>query len=183
MTGKGKAAPRGGTNPNPMDWGNGRPDGAIIKGHDDSGGSAARYFFCAKASRHDRDHGLEGMEEKTLQAYGDFAGTPDHGPKQNVRAKNFHPTVKPHSLMRWLCRLITPPGGTILDPFMGSGSTGKAAIREGFSFIGIELDPEYAEIARKRIEAVRYVPKAKVLPRYQEQEEVRRKPEQLELFA
>jgi DNA modification methylase len=85
--------------------------------------------------------------------------------------------------MRWLCRLITPPGGTILDPFMGSGSTGKAAIREGFSFIGIDLDPEYAEIARKRIDAVKYVPKAKVLPRYQDKKEVRRKPEQLEMFS
>ncbi len=64
---------------------------------------------------------------------------------------NRHPTVKPTDLMRWLCRLITPPGGTVLDPFMGSGSTLKAAELEGFSAIGIELDADYIEIARRRI--------------------------------
>ena len=68
------------------------------------------------------------------------------------RAKNRHPTVKPTSLMAYLVRLITPPGGTVLDPFMGSGSTGKAAIREGFHFIGIDLSAEYVAIARARIE-------------------------------
>jgi tRNA/tmRNA/rRNA uracil-C5-methylase (TrmA/RlmC/RlmD family) len=67
-------------------------------------------------------------------------------------ASNFHSTVKPTSLMQYLCRLITPPGGVVLDPFCGSGSTGKAAIREGFGFIGIDLSPEYIEIARARIE-------------------------------
>jgi DNA modification methylase len=66
--------------------------------------------------------------------------------------KNHHPTVKATALMRYLCRLITPPGGTILDPFMGSGSTGKAAHREGFRFVGIEIDPNYVAIATKRIE-------------------------------
>lgn len=65
--------------------------------------------------------------------------------------ENSHPTVKPTELMRYLCRLITPPGGTILDPFMGSGSTGKAARAEGFNFIGIELNREYVEIAKRRI--------------------------------
>jgi site-specific DNA-methyltransferase (adenine-specific) len=67
---------------------------------------------------------------------------------------NNHPTVKPTSLMRYLCRLVTPPGGIILDPFMGSGSTGKAAMLEGFQFIGIELSPEYCEIARRRIDNI-----------------------------
>jgi len=66
-------------------------------------------------------------------------------------SRNPHPTIKPTALMRYLSRLITPPGGTILDPFMGSGSTGKAAALEGFSFIGIELSEEYCEIARRRI--------------------------------
>jgi DNA modification methylase len=69
-------------------------------------------------------------------------------------ADNNHPTVKPTDLMRWLARLVTPQGGTILDPFTGSGSTGKAARLEGFGFVGIEREPEYADIARARIAAV-----------------------------
>lgn len=89
-------------------------------------GSAARYFYCAKASRKDRDEGLD---------------------------RNSHPTVKPTDLMRYLCRLVTPPSGIVLDPFMGSGSTGKAAVLEGFKFIGIERDPKYFEIAVARIKA------------------------------
>ncbi len=84
-------------------------------------GSAARFFYCAKTSKRDR---------------GD---------------DNNHPTVKPTDLMRYLCRLVTPPGGVVLDPFMGSGSTGKAAVAEGFCFIGIEREAEYLEIARRRI--------------------------------
>jgi site-specific DNA-methyltransferase (adenine-specific) len=71
---------------------------------------------------------------------------------QDVKARNHHPTVKPISLMRWLCRLITPPGGRILDPFAGSGTTGIAAILEGFDFIGIERESEYAEIAQARLD-------------------------------
>jgi len=85
-------------------------------------GSAARFFYCAKANKRDRGE------------------------------DNHHPTVKPTDLMAYLCRLVTPKGGIVLDPFTGSGSTGKAAVREGFGFTGIELDPEYAEIARARIE-------------------------------
>lgn len=126
-TGASKAAARGGTNPNPMDWGNARSDGAVVKGHNDNGGSAARFFYCAKASRADRTEG----------------GT----------VENKHPTVKPTDLMRYLCRLVTPPGGLVLDPFAGSGSTGKAAILEGFRFIGIEQDEASAETARQRLKA------------------------------
>ena len=95
-------------------------------------GSAARFFYCAKASKSDR---------------GD----------------NTHPTVKPTELMAYLVRLVTPPGGVVLDPFMGSGSTGKAAMCEGFRFIGIELDAGYLEIARARIAAELSVPKQGVL--------------------
>lgn len=109
-------------------------------GHRDGGGSAARYFnafehepedlpigmYCPKCSPTDRN---EGLPQKT----------------------NGHPTVKPTQLMQWLCRLVTPPNGTVLDPFMGSGSTGKAAMREGFNFIGIEMNAEYAEWAKARI--------------------------------
>jgi hypothetical protein len=94
-----------------------------FQGHGDSG-SAARFFYCAKASKRDRNEG----------------------------AINNHPTVKPTDLMRYLCRLITPPNGTVLDPFMGSGSTGKAAVIEGFDFIGIDQSAEYVEIAKARIE-------------------------------
>lgn len=126
------------------------PKGSDCIGYHDSG-SAARFFYCAKASKADRDEECEGLEAKTLQAYGDFAGTPEHGAKQNVKARNHHPTVKPTSLMRYLCRLITPPGGVVLDPFCGSGSTGKGAVLEGFQFIGIEREAEYVEIARKRV--------------------------------
>ena len=88
--------------------------------HND-GGTAARFFFSAKASRAERGEG------------------------------NTHPTVKPLALMQWLCRLVTPPGGTVLDPFAGSGSTLIAAAREGFDCIGIEREAEYIEIARRRI--------------------------------
>lgn len=89
-----------------------------------SKGSAARFFYCAKASKTDRG------------------------------ADNVHPTVKPTDLMRYLCRLVTPPGGTVLDPFTGSGSTGKAARLEGFGFIGFELSEEYTRIATARIAGV-----------------------------
>lgn len=89
--------------------------------YQDTDASAARFFYCAKASKADRSEG------------------------------NTHPTVKPTDLMRYLCRLVTPPGGIVLDPFMGSGSTGKAALLEGFQFIGIERDPKYFAIAQARV--------------------------------
>jgi site-specific DNA-methyltransferase (adenine-specific) len=97
-----------------------KPQGQL---YSDSG-SAARFFYCAKASKKDRGEG------------------------------NTHPTVKPTDLMRYLCRLVTPPGGTVLDPFMGSGSTGRGAVLEGFNFIGIEREAEYHAIAERRIDDV-----------------------------
>ncbi len=116
----------------------------------DSGkGSAARFFYCAKASKRDRDEGLQGFEERNNMRV--------NGPRKSEEDKfatnraNHHPTVKPTSLMRYLCRLVTPPCGTVLDPFTGSGSTGKAAVLEGFNFIGIEREAEYIDIARARI--------------------------------
>ena len=109
-------------------------------------GSASRFFYCAKPSKAERDGGLWGFE---LQTSG-VGALRDSG--RGKTAHNFHPTVKAQKLMTYLCRLITPPGGTILDPFMGSGSTGKAAVAEGFDFIGIEKDPDYFEIAKARIE-------------------------------
>lgn len=104
-------------------------------------GSAARFFYCAKTSKKDRNEGLDHLLDKD----GDAAAS----------SNNNHPTVKPTALMEYLCRLITPDGGTILDPFMGSGSTGKAAMYEGFNFVGIELLQEYMKIAEARIAAAR----------------------------
>ncbi len=110
-------------------------------------GEAARYFYCAKASKHDREEGLEGFDAAPRQGVGALR---DGGRESQSRA-NTHPTVKPTDLMRYLCRLVTPPGGVVLDPFMGSGSTGKAAVLEGFRFIGCEMSPEYMAIANARI--------------------------------
>ena len=117
----------------------------------DNGGSAARFFYCPKASRKDRDEGLEGVTAKFAPTMGNGIGGKEHDPETATPKKNTHPTVKPTALMAYLCRLITPAGGTVLDPYMGSGSTGKAALREGFDFIGCELDPDYFKIAETRI--------------------------------
>jgi len=121
-------------------------------------GSAARFFYCAKASKRDRNEGLEHMPTVTRQTVA-TSGLSKHsdGSPRNMapEAKNPHPTVKPTELMRYLCRLVTPPGGLIVDPFAGSGSTGKAAILEGFQFVGFELDPQYSAIANARVEAAR----------------------------
>jgi DNA modification methylase len=114
-------------------------------------GSAARFFYCAKASKRDRNEGLDGFETKEIHGYGAGIGE-DLTPNAPALDKNYHPTVKPINLMQYLCRLITPPNGTILDPFLGSGSTGKAAMYEGFNFVGIELTQEYLPIAKARIE-------------------------------
>ena len=118
----GASAPVKGTEASKASVGNVTGERERVPGafHADSG-SAARFFYCAKASKKDRGEG------------------------------NNHPTVKPTDLMAYLCRLVTPPGGIVLDPFMGSGSTGKAAVREGFGFIGMEMDPVYFEIAKTRI--------------------------------
>ena len=131
----GAAAQVKGTEPSAASTGKVTGKRARVTGvfHGDSG-SASRFFYCAKASRQDRH---EGMEDPT------------------ATKGNNHPTVKPTDLMRYLCRLVTPPGGVVLDPFMGSGSTGKAAASEGFGFIGIEMDSDYYKIAEKRIGAAK----------------------------
>jgi site-specific DNA-methyltransferase (adenine-specific) len=127
--------------------GNGKPCGPP---HGDSG-SAARFFYTAKASRSDRDEGCETLEAKARPTMGNgIGGQPN---QQLANNRNTHPTVKPTDLMRYLCRLITPPGGLVVDPYLGSGSTGKAAVREGFRFLGIELEPESYAIACQRIAA------------------------------
>jgi site-specific DNA-methyltransferase (adenine-specific) len=114
--------------------------------------SAARFFYCPKASKKDRDEGLEGFEEKETQGMRSNAGPALVGNDKNrTQRRNNHPTVKPTALMQYLCRLITPTGGVVLDPYMGSGSTGKAAIKEGFGFVGCELDEDYFLIASQRV--------------------------------
>ncbi len=114
-------------------------------------GSASRFFYCAKASKEDRDDGLFGLEARQYSHDGRETPIENAFQRNASVAKNFHPTVKPTDLMRYLCKMVTGPNGTILDPFMGSGSTGKAAMLEGFDFIGIEMETEYLKIAEKRI--------------------------------
>ncbi|EKJ2552408.1 DNA-methyltransferase [Klebsiella pneumoniae] len=120
--------------------------------------SAARFFYCAKVKPKERD---EGLERFIATSASDMTGgrkegsvginDPRAGAGRTNGAKNNHPTVKPIALMSYICRLITPPGGTVLDPWMGSGSTGRSAIEEGFNFIGIDLNPDYVTIASARI--------------------------------
>jgi len=123
----------------------------------EEGSSAARFFYCPKASKSDRDEGCESFE--TRKVHSNLNTKNGSGERLDgeptAERKNFHPTVKPTELMKYLCRLITPPGGTVLDPFNGSGSTGKAAVLEGFDYIGIELSPEYVAIAEARINAAK----------------------------
>ncbi len=123
--------------------GDGKPNAAVYADI----GSAARFFYCAKASRSDRHSGLDAPGVKFTHG-GHMREVENMGAE---RGGNHHPTVKPIDLMAYLCRLVTPPGGTVLDPFMGSGSTGKACMREGFRFVGIDMTPEYVEIAKARI--------------------------------
>jgi len=142
----------------------------------EGGQSSARFFYCAKASRKDRNEGCEGIQASHTDQQNKLCGAiqyrnickkckrvlknsateccgvaPERIPSERDKRENNHPTVKPTDLMRYLCRLVTPPNGLVLDPFMGSGSTGKAAMLEGFRFIGCEFSDEYIEIARLRI--------------------------------
>lgn len=119
-------------------------------------GSAARFFYCAKASKSDRDEGVmlamvTAAEMTDREPDTDGLNSPRAGAGRTSGTRNNHPTVKPTALMQWLVRLVTPPGGKVLDPFTGSGSTGKACAIEGFDFIGFEMDPHYCEIAKQRI--------------------------------
>lgn len=127
-------------------------------------GSASRFFYTAKASQQDRDEGLDlaGFEEQRKSGYGYDLGLGNAGEgmfkDRDTQKRNTHPTVKPTDLMKYLVRLVTPKGGTVLDFFMGSGSTGKAVIFENaerqanYKFIGIDITKEYVEIAKARIE-------------------------------
>ena len=120
----------------------------------DAGGSAARFFYSAKASADDRNEGLHAFNVVFAQTKsGGGKPNPGNTAASNGSFKqNHHPTVKPTDLMHYLLRLVTPPGGMALDPFMGSGSTGKAAALGNFKFIGIERDPDYFAIACARLQ-------------------------------
>lgn len=134
-----------------MGFHGGDGEASADRGYGDSG-SAARFFYAAKASRKDRNEGLTDPGPQFQH------GTTLRKVENTTTTGNHHPTVKPTDLMAYLCRLVTPPGGVVLDPFMGSGSTGKAAMREGFRFIGCERDEDgsgqplgYMPIAEARI--------------------------------
>jgi site-specific DNA-methyltransferase (adenine-specific) len=122
----------------------------ITGSHIGDTGSAARFFYCAKASKKDRNEGLDGFAEKRPDERSE-TGMGTFTEKGVAKQSNHHPTVKPTELMRYLVRMVTPPDGVVLDPFMGSGSTGKAAVLERFSFIGIDQSADYLEIATARI--------------------------------
>jgi site-specific DNA-methyltransferase (adenine-specific) len=116
-------------------------------------GNASRFFksiiYQAKASKSERNKGCEGLEEKVRVRQG-LAG--EH---KDTVSSNSHPTVKPVALMEYLIKMVTPTNGIVLDPFMGSGSTGVACVLNDFEFVGIDLDKDYCEIARARIEGVK----------------------------
>lgn len=111
----------------------------------------AQFFYCGKAKAKERNFGLEGLPEVKPSRYRADNGNADHSPRTLPPEANFHPTVKPLQLMRYLIRLVTPPGGNVLDPFAGSGSTGIAAIQEGFDFCGVEVSEEYFKILSARL--------------------------------
>ena len=115
-------------------------------------GSAARFFYCAKASKSERNAGLEGLPEQEQQGSYKFRTDGSLDGKETEPKANIHPTVKPLALMRYLIKLVTPPGGTVLDPFLGSGTTAVAAILEGFDWIGCEMTEEYWPIIEARVE-------------------------------
>lgn len=103
-------------------------------------GGASRFFYCAKVSRSEREAGLKDLESMRTRLHG------------SIKVRNIHPTVKPISLMRYLCRLVTPPNGVILDPFAGTFTTGIAAVLEGFDYVMIEREPKYVEIGLARLD-------------------------------
>lgn len=140
----------------------GRETPHVTYRHDDNGGSSARFFYCAKTNSTDRNEGCDGLDDSFIAASNQAQAQLKRGVTEYKAAsgtnsiksvKNNHPTVKPTDLMRYLCRLITPPEGTVLDPWMGSGSTGKACGAEGFNFIGMEMDEKYFTISQARVSA------------------------------
>jgi len=118
----------------------------------DEQSEASRFFYCAKASKSDRNEGLEDLADGQIYPQNNSKERQEINSTANTKAKNFHPTVKPTALMTYLVKLVTPPNGIVLDPFTGSGSTGKAAILSGFQFVGIELTEDYWPIIKGRLD-------------------------------
>lgn len=143
----GAAAPVEGDEPSDASVGRVTGKRARVPGafHADKG-SAARFFYCPKATRAERDEGLDGMPKTVVSVFGGDQDDLTDGKKSTVPRSNFHPTVKPVAVMQWLIRLVTPPGGTTVDLFAGSGSTGKAALIEGVNAILMERDADYVQI-------------------------------------
>lgn len=144
----------------------------------------APFLYCAKASRSERETGCDDLPARssaeTVDREEDSAGlqSPRTGAGRMASSvRNHHATVKPVALMRWLVRLVTPPGGTVLDPFTGSGTTGVAAVQEGFNFLGLEREADYCAIARARVQHAAGVPVAQVAPPSEVQKEEEEKPE------
>lgn len=131
-----------------------------------------RFFYSPKASSEERNRGCEKIDGRFAPTMGNGIGGKEHDPETATRKKNFHPTVKPINLMAWLARLITQPNGLVLDPFMGSGTTGVACVAEGFKFVGIERDKEYFDIACKRIEDAYKQPDLFVEPPKEKEEQL-----------
>jgi site-specific DNA-methyltransferase (adenine-specific) len=178
-------------------WNNNSMIDKTIRGHADSGGSS-RFFYCAKASKSERNNGLNGFEEiryaagnqaKAELKRGNVDFNANEGKGKDERNnfnqvgsnKNFHPTVKPVKLMQYLVRMITPPNGIVLDPFCGSGTTGIACKLEGFDFVGMEQDAEYCKIAEARINNYQEEPE-EPLEFIEENDENKSKYIQTELF-
>ena len=168
---------------NALNQSNTERDG-LHKGYNDNGGASRyfkeiegdRIFYTAKASKSERNNGLEGFEEAPIKgrdAGQDIRSVPYK--QRTTPIKNPHPTVKPVKLMRYLIKLITPPNGTVLDPFMGSGTTGVAAKLEGFNFVGIEKEKEYIKIAEARIKNYKENPKKKTKPKKKKVKKVKSK--------
>lgn len=141
-------------NPNKNTYGHWKPDTVANDSYGDKGG-ASRFFYCAKTSKKDRDEGMKEFKEKKWVQFStknNTSGEASNWSKERQTSyKNIHPTVKPTKLMAYLVNLVTPKNGIVLDPFMGSGSTGKACVQKGFDFIGIEMQEEYMDIAKARI--------------------------------
>jgi len=116
-----------------------------------SGENPSRFFYCAKASKRDRNEGLDGLADAQIYPQNNSTERKEINSTAGTKSKNFHPTVKPTALMRYLIKLVTPAGGTVLDPFTGSGSTGKAALLDGYKFVGAELTEEYLPIIEGRL--------------------------------
>jgi DNA modification methylase len=131
----------------------------LIQGDRKDIGGASRFFYVAKASKRDRNEGLDDLDAQrhSDRELADGVGGDNPRNRTNQAKQNFHPTVKPTSLMEYLIKLVTPPNGTVLDPFTGSGSTGKAAILQGFDFIGIEMTEEYLPIIEGRLKHAEHI--------------------------